>query len=67
MGWDGPILTDSGGYQVFSLDFRKISEEGVRFRSPKDGQYRMMTPKFALKYKKPWVLIWRWHSMNALS
>ena len=54
MGWDRYILTDSGGYQVFSLkDFRKISEEGVRFRSPKDGQYRMMTPKFALKYKKP--------------
>ena len=35
MGWDGPILTDSGGYQVFSLkDFCKITEEGVRFRAP---------------------------------
>src|SRR3989339_2138048 len=35
MGWDGPLLTDSGGYQVFSLgELRKISEEGVRFQSP---------------------------------
>ena len=34
MGWDGPILTDSGGFQVFSLgEMRKITEEGVRFRS----------------------------------
>ena len=38
MGWDGPILTDSGGFQVFSLgDMRKISEQGVKFRSPVDG------------------------------
>lgn len=53
MGWDGPILTDSGGYQVFSLkDFRKISEEGVRFRSPKDGQYRMMTPEVCIEIQE---------------
>ena len=46
MAWDGPILTDSGGYQVFSLsEFRKITEEGVRFRSPLDGQYRMLSPE----------------------
>ncbi len=39
MGWKGPILTDSGGFQVFSLsEMRKISEEGVTFRSPHDGQ-----------------------------
>src|SRR5256885_1907616 len=38
MGWDGPILTDSGGYQVFSLcALRKISEEGVAFQSPING------------------------------
>ena len=38
MGWDGPILTDSGGYQVFSLaKLRKLSEQGVTFRSPIDG------------------------------
>ena len=38
MGWDGPILTDSGGFQVFSLGkLRKISEEGVAFASPING------------------------------
>jgi hypothetical protein len=38
MGWDGPILTDSGGFQVFSLGaLRKITEEGVTFASPVDG------------------------------
>src|SRR6476646_11647507 len=38
MGWDRPILTDSGGFQVFSLgEMRKISEEGVSFRSPVNG------------------------------
>lgn len=49
MGWDGPILTDSGGYQVFSLsEFRKITEEGVRFRSPLDGHYRMLSPEVCI-------------------
>ncbi len=48
MGWDGPILTDSGGYQVFSLrDLAKVSEEGVRFRSPLDGTRRTLTPEVA--------------------
>ena len=38
MGWDGPILTDSGGFQVFSLGaLRKITEEGVKFQSPVNG------------------------------
>ncbi|MBP1687792.1 MAG: queuine tRNA-ribosyltransferase [Deltaproteobacteria bacterium] len=46
MGWDGPILTDSGGYQVFSLaPLRKISEEGVEFRSHLDGQALFLTPE----------------------
>ena len=46
MNWPGPILTDSGGYQVFSLaDRRKISEEGVRFQSHVDGSYHMFTPE----------------------
>ena len=46
MGWDGPILTDSGGYQMFSLRDRvRVTEEGVRFRSPLDGQYRELTPE----------------------
>ena len=46
MGWDGPILTDSGGYQVFSLGaMRKLSEDGVRFQSQLDGSYHMLTPE----------------------
>ncbi|MGH8599314.1 MAG: tRNA guanosine(34) transglycosylase Tgt, partial [Burkholderiales bacterium] len=46
MGWDGPILTDSGGYQVFSLgELRKITEEGVRFRSPVNGDPCFLTPE----------------------
>ena len=45
-GWDGPVLTDSGGFQVFSLgDIRKLSEEGVRFQSHIDGSYHMFTPE----------------------
>ncbi len=46
MNWSGPILTDSGGYQVMSLsDLRKIKEEGVRFRSHIDGSYHDLTPE----------------------
>ena len=46
MGWKRPILTDSGGYQVFSLkEFVKVSEEGAKFRAPLDGNWRMMTPE----------------------
>lgn len=45
-GWDKPILTDSGGFQVFSLgDIRKLSEEGARFQSHIDGSYHMFTPE----------------------
>ena len=45
MGWDGPILTDSGGYQVFSLaKLRKISEEGISFRSHIDGDAVFLGP-----------------------
>ena len=45
-GWDGAMLTDSGGYQVFSLkDLRTITEQGVRFRSPVDGTYHDFTPE----------------------
>lgn len=44
--WDGPILTDSGGFQVFSLgDIRKLSEEGARFQSHIDGSYHVFTPE----------------------
>jgi queuine tRNA-ribosyltransferase len=46
MGWDGPILTDSGGFQVFSLSkMRRIGEEGVEFRSHVDGSLRTLTPE----------------------
>ncbi len=46
MGWDGPILTDSGGFQVFSLgDLRKITEEGVKFQSPINGDKLFLTPE----------------------
>lgn len=50
MGWQHPILTDSGGFQVFSLsDLRKISEAGVTFRSPHDGQLIEFTPELAIQ------------------
>src|SRR4026209_2588504 len=46
MGWDGPILTDSGGFQVFSLSkLRRIGEEGVEFRSHVDGSRRTLSPE----------------------
>jgi queuine tRNA-ribosyltransferase len=46
MGWDGPILTDSGGYQVFSLGaMRRITEEGVQFQSHLDGSSHLLTPE----------------------
>jgi len=49
MGWDGPILTDSGGYQVFSLSrLRKITDEGVAFRSHIDGSERFLSPEKAV-------------------
>jgi queuine tRNA-ribosyltransferase len=46
MGWSGPILTDSGGFQVFSLsELREIRETGVTFRSPRDGQEINLSPE----------------------
>lgn len=46
MGWERPILTDSGGYQVFSLAaLRKVTDEGVRFQSHIDGSYHTFTPE----------------------
>ncbi|HEY1872946.1 MAG TPA: tRNA guanosine(34) transglycosylase Tgt, partial [Steroidobacteraceae bacterium] len=46
MHWPHPLLTDSGGFQVFSLrSLRRISEEGVRFRSPVDGHEVRLTPE----------------------
>ena len=46
MGWDGPMLTDSGGFQVFSLqDLRKVDDDGVTFRSHLDGSTHRFTPE----------------------
>jgi queuine tRNA-ribosyltransferase len=46
MAWDGPILTDSGGFQVFSLSkLRRLGEDGVEFRSHIDGSLRLLTPE----------------------
>jgi queuine tRNA-ribosyltransferase len=50
MGWNGPMLTDSGGFQVFSLsEMRKITEEGVTFRSPHDGRMIKLTPERSIE------------------
>ncbi|MGB3692802.1 MAG: tRNA guanosine(34) transglycosylase Tgt [Spirulinaceae cyanobacterium] len=50
MGWQQPILTDSGGFQVFSLSkLRKITEQGVEFRSPRDGRIINFTPEVSIQ------------------
>jgi queuine tRNA-ribosyltransferase len=53
MGWQRPILTDSGGFQVFSLGkLRKISEEGVRFASPVNGDRLFLTPEESMRIQR---------------
>ena len=53
MGWDGPILTDSGGYQVMSLSqLRKLDEDGVTFRSHIDGSYHKLTPEKSIEIQQ---------------
>src|SRR6266850_1168791 len=53
IGWSGPILTDSGGYQVFSLgELRKITEEGVRFASPVNGDRLFLTPEESMRIQR---------------
>ena len=53
MGWDKPILTDSGGFQVWSLgELRKISEEGVKFRSPINGDSCFLTPEESMRIQR---------------
>lgn len=57
MNWRGPILTDSGGFQVFSLAaMRKLSEEGVRFQSPVNGDVVFLTPEKSMEVQ---------HDLNA--
>jgi queuine tRNA-ribosyltransferase len=53
MNWDGPILTDSGGFQVFSLaGLNKIDDEGVTFQSHIDGSYHRFTPELSMQIQK---------------
>ncbi|RTE85670.1 tRNA guanosine(34) transglycosylase Tgt [Aliidiomarina sp. B3213] len=53
MHWDKPILTDSGGFQVFSLgELRKISEEGATFRSPINGEKILLTPEKSMEVQR---------------
>ncbi len=54
MGWNRPVLTDSGGFQVFSLaELRKITEEGVTFQSPIDGGAKhLITPEYAVEIQE---------------
>jgi queuine tRNA-ribosyltransferase len=53
MGWQRPILTDSGGYQVFSLGpLRKVREDGVAFASPIDGDRLLLTPELSMEIQR---------------
>ena len=53
MGWNGPILTDSGGYQVMSLStLRQLDEDGVRFRSHIDGSYHTISPESSISIQR---------------
>ena len=53
MGWQGPILTDSGGFQVFSLDdLRKVTEEGVAFKSPVNGDKVFLDPETSMRIQR---------------
>lgn len=53
MNWNGPILTDSGGYQIFSLaKWRKVTDEGVEFRSELDGKKIFFTPEKVIEIQK---------------
>ncbi len=56
VNWQGPILTNSGGFQVFSLkDIRKITEEGVHFRNPVYGDNFFMDAEKSMEIQKIWV------------
>ena len=53
MNWDKPVLTDSGGFQVFSLaDLRKITEDGVHFRDTKDGKEHFISPEISMEIQQ---------------
>ena len=66
MNWDGPILTDSGGFQVFSLSsLRKIKEEGVYFSSHIDGHKIFMGPEESCRSSPTWAAILPWPLTSA--
>ena len=67
MNWDGPILTDSGGYQIFSLaKIRKITEEGAHFQNHLDGTPTFISPEIAMEIQAhARAAISRWCSTNA--
>ena len=52
MGWDGPLLTDSGGFQVFSLPGVEVRDEGVRFKSEVDGARVLLTPERSIEIQR---------------
>ena len=53
ISWDKPMLTDSGGFQVYSLSgIRKITEEGVKFQSPVDGSKHFFSPEYAIEIQQ---------------
>src|SRR5690606_23841905 len=53
MNWDGPILTDSGGFQVFSLSqLNRVDDEGVTFRSHLDGSSHRFTPELSMEIQR---------------
>src|SRR5687767_9077329 len=53
MQWDGPILTDSGGFQIFSLtDINEIDDDGVTFRSHIDGSLQRLTPEISMQIQE---------------
>jgi queuine tRNA-ribosyltransferase len=66
MGWDGPLLTDSGGFQVMSLgNLRKIDADGVTFKSHIDGSSHRLTPQRSTDISACWMPLLPWHLMNA--
>src|SRR3954466_13871290 len=53
MNWDGPVLTDSGGFQIFSLpEERAMNEEGARFQSYVNGDFHMLSPESSIEMQK---------------
>lgn len=52
MGWDKPILTDSGGFRCFSLGAMRITEEGVKFSSPISGERLFLSPEISMQIQR---------------